>query len=138
MGWCPVCPRESVLSLSFADLLLPISNLVQVQKVLGHLGHGDRVAARLAWRFEAVECGLMRYVKAALTGLIGGALLAVGVTVVDGLIAMIRLHFAMKCVEFQCFDAVQFGSVGAVLTAFVIGFLAMFGWFLRGRRVGGL
>lgn len=76
----------------------------------------------------------MRYLKAALAGVIGGVLLAIGVTIMDGVVTAMRLRAAMNCVDFVCFGAAQFGSAREVLTAFVIGFVAVFVAMVRHPR----
>lgn len=78
----------------------------------------------------------MRYLKAALVGLIGGFLFEVAVTAIGFIVAFRELESATLCGDYQCFRAAfQPGNVWAdraqVWIAFVVGYAAAFGWFVR-------
>lgn len=79
----------------------------------------------------------MRSVNTALVGLIGGLTLAVAVTAVEFIIAQRKLVESIRCVDFQCYGAVQLGGVREVGTAFLVGFGAAIWLFLRRRHPTG-
>lgn len=77
-----------------------------------------------------------RYLRASLTGLIGGVLLAVAVTTGEFLLSALRVWAQVaNCTATAnvCFGYAQVGGVGIPI-AFIVGFVAAFVWFLRRRR----
>jgi hypothetical protein len=81
-----------------------------------------------------LESHRVRYLTGALAGLAVGVLLATAVLGVEMVQAQRQSQSAITCADFQCFGAVQFGSVWGLLLAFVVEFAAAFVWFLRRPR----
>lgn len=76
----------------------------------------------------------MRYLKAALVGLVGGFLLAAAVIAVEIVHAERTVSSQMaSCVDNVCDGYAQVGGV-ELPVAFTIGFAAAFAWFLRRQR----
>jgi hypothetical protein len=72
---------------------------------------------------------VVRYLKAALVGLLGGCVVVIAVAT----IAFVRLAWLTTCVEFQCYGDVQIADRNLGI-AFAVGFAAAFAWFLRRQR----
>jgi hypothetical protein len=85
----------------------------------------------------------MRYLKAALVGLVGGVLIMTAVFAVDAAWAKRSISVQMAACEAEavrngggggvCTGAAQFGG-NKMPVAFVLGFVAAFTWSMRARR----
>jgi hypothetical protein len=76
----------------------------------------------------------VRYLKAALIGLLGGVLVATAVLAVEVVHAQTSVAIQMaNCLDNVCDGWAQVGGV-EVPVAFALGFAAAFAWFLRRRR----
>ena len=77
----------------------------------------------------------MRYLKAALAGLLGGLLLAFAAMSVEMIHAQRTVAAQMaSCADYVCDGYAQVGGVWELLIAFALGFAAAFVWFLRRQR----
>jgi len=87
-----------------------------------------------------VKSGMpVRYLKAALVGLVGGLLLAASVLTVEIIHAQRVVASQMancaddgsRQIAYVCGGAVQLGGVVELSVAFALGFAAVFAWYLR-------
>jgi hypothetical protein len=81
----------------------------------------------------------VRYLKAALVGLVGGFLFAAAVVTVEIIHAQRVVASQMaNCADYVCSGYAQLGGVTELSVAFALGFAAVFAWHLRrGRPVTG-
>ncbi len=77
----------------------------------------------------------MRYLRAAALGLAGGAVFAAAAIGVDLVRAWRSVSVQMaSCADYVCDGYAQVGDVRWLVVAFVLGFVAVFTWFVQRRR----